>query len=685
MSSKKLQKDMPPFYLVISQIDSKEMYFPLIEYKDGSHKKLGTLPHLLDLQLLKTLKAIHFCLHLPRAYLDFASVDPVGFKHCQKLWLGQRILHIPSTEIEEHFQLLKDSSRHYSVILYEPSLKNDLDKFSELIKNSLLISFDEIRDELVQKVWQEVAKSYDKFSHYDYSNEKFLLKEMDNNFGLKITTSFILKHLGKRSAEHLDKVTQEYICSLHRFIRQHQLVQLHQGHPDKYADESWQSFEIPITLIVPGIAKKYLKLMDVNEEVFLKNEYNNIDNIDKMTPFGQEDVCLKLIGAHEAISHNGCLVYTDPLDFGAFQALDQIETHCQQANFFDGSFIWKKIKTISEILAKVVKWDEGNLILRASYIQAYTKFPVGLMIFDGYTSPLSCIKPIVYRPIMPLTRTFQQHFSVMKESSVLGPKIIILFAEMIDGKEEVGKICRLASKFVRDSFKNNEMILIEIEEFNSMNDLNIYLEKNHIDILVIGAHGHYDKKKNSAGIICGGFFSLGLELVNVPKIVILRSCGTSPMGISSVNIVDMLLRNGCQTVIASSIPIDARKNAHLVVRLFNYILDEKSMLGEKATFLDAWFRVTSTNAVLDIMMSNEKLLTQKDNYVQDFMRRSGEFNIVTRDVYKDTLNALLQISEGEPIHELLQSLKDKNEVIPETCFYQIFGWPDRIFLEELLK
>ena len=60
------------------------------------------------------------------------------------------------------------------------------------------------------------------------------------------------------------------------------------------------------------------------------------------------------------------------------------------------------------------------------------------------------------------------------------------------------------------------------------------------DILYISAHGYYNIKQNMAGIMVGEEFWMASEDINVPPIVILSACHSSPRGMGAVNIACLL-------------------------------------------------------------------------------------------------------------------------------------------------
>lgn len=99
------------------------------------------------------------------------------------------------------------------------------------------------------------------------------------------------------------------------------------------------------------------------------------------------------------------------------------------------------------------------------------------------------------------------------------------------------------SDFVRstliDMEKKYEGFSVTYQQTYSVESILEFIKNNQdADILYISAHGYYNIKQNMAGIMVGEEFWMASEDINVPPIVILSACHSSPRGMGAVNIAD---------------------------------------------------------------------------------------------------------------------------------------------------
>jgi len=388
-----IDETMPPFYLIISNITGDEKYSPILyNHNLDEYKKIGTVPHLLDIDLIKTFYAILISLHFPRCLADYREISGLGFKKMQQLWLGQRIVHIPENFIEPN--LSNNGNRFYSVVFFEDILKDKVLKFKETNPETLFVSFRDINPSIINEVWKRVADSYN-IKEIPTFNRTFF-SDIDENFGKKITTYFTLHHLGQENEPDWNNFNNNQIFKIHHFIQTIEIRQKNNSKGfDQFREEAFNNFKIPLSLIAPGISRKYLQHLGVKDKIFTVIK-NSIYELENMNDYEVEMMCLNLIATHEALAHNGSVLALKNLRFEFFQILDQIEIHCLQAEEEKGEYIWKQLKKLGTKITGFIRDEDITLILRASYINAYTKFPIGLSIFSEYSSPLAFIVPIVY-------------------------------------------------------------------------------------------------------------------------------------------------------------------------------------------------------------------------------------------------------------------------------------------------
>lgn len=163
----------------------------------------------------------------------------------------------------------------------------------------------------------------------------------------------------------------------------------------------------------------------------------------------------------------------------------------------------------------------------------------------------------------PLTRQLQ--LELLKKNQVyLGKKCKVAIAECIINNDE-NKYVYLMSDFVRstliDMEKKYEGFSVTYQQTYSVESILEFIKNNQdADILYISAHGYYNIKQNRAGIMVGEEFWMASEDINVPPIVILSACHSSPRGMGAVNIADMFIRNGAISVLGTFIPVNAYRN-----------------------------------------------------------------------------------------------------------------------------
>ena len=158
--------------------------------------------------------------------------------------------------------------------------------------------------------------------------------------------------------------------------------------------------------------------------------------------------------------------------------------------------------------------------------------------------------------------------------------------------------------------KKYEGFSVTYQQTYSVESILEFIKNNRdADILYISAHGYYNIKQNMAGIMVGEEFWMASEDINVPPIVILSACHSSPRGMGAVNIADMFIRNGAISVLGTFIPVNAHRNLILMTRLFTYIVEAQRKSRQYKTLSDAWCGVVATNAIHELMSESKVLIS----------------------------------------------------------------------------
>jgi CHAT domain-containing protein len=113
---------------------------------------------------------------------------------------------------------------------------------------------------------------------------------------------------------------------------------------------------------------------------------------------------------------------------------------------------------------------------------------------------------------------------------------------------------------------------IQVVSAMSVNEFKrVVHDSDDVDVLVISAHGFYEKSSNVSGFVVGRERLIGHDLDHVPPLVLLSACHVSPRGAGSVTVVDLLLRAGATAVLGTMVPVDVRHNSILMARLLLHI------------------------------------------------------------------------------------------------------------------
>jgi hypothetical protein len=200
----------------------------------------------------------------------------------------------------------------------------------------------------------------------------------------------------------------------------------------------------------------------------------------------------------------------------------------------------------------------------------------------------------------PLSRVMQSELTYAPPVN-LSSGYRVLVAECIPAEDPVGLMSRIAWNSAREfDMSEGYPITFETVECFSISQLNDALDTAP-DVLVISAHGAFRREANVAGIMIGEQICLGPELGEVPPVVILSACHVAPRGLGPVSIADLLLRQGALAVLGTQVPVDVRRNALLMARLFLYLAEALAKRESFSTLLDLWHFIQMSNPVYDIL------------------------------------------------------------------------------------
>jgi hypothetical protein len=106
------------------------------------------------------------------------------------------------------------------------------------------------------------------------------------------------------------------------------------------------------------------------------------------------------------------------------------------------------------------------------------------------------------------------------------------------------------------------------------------------------------------------------------------------------------------------------------------------------TFLDVWHHTTTSNAIHDIVSGNSSLETwayeggRQGHPLWDFKMVRSAGRLRKGHAYKDSEKLLLEIAEERGMGRKCRAWLRNPGYIPETLFYAVIGWPERIVLND---
>lgn len=402
-----------------------------------------------------------------------------------------------------------------------------------------------------------------------------------------------------------------------------------------------------------------------------------------------EAEAIALMGFHRASAKNALYISADSVTKGMLTDLMRLETHCAQDKI-DNKYVWRVLKEFGTRLNELFKEKGIDVLKDVSQITVFSDFPIGLAVLPGCTAPLCCIKPIIYRPLGPLTNAFRFELPKTPQTYIgKGAPFKIVVAECIEKADRIRSWCDILTKQLRELIQEESDIELVVEDIASVHAMERLLIR-HCDtqILVISAHGTYDDETNSAGLVIGNQKWMADDLhVPAPPVVLLSACRVMPRGFGSASVGDMFLKAGAVAVLGTLIPVNVMRSSVLIVRLFTDILEVRNGWSPFRTLDEIWTHIVASNAVHEIVVSSERLEkwanTEKGGCspLMKFKSLCTSERLRRTHVYDDTEKLLRELArqDGEKQEHLLDSVIRSPGYFPESIFYQLIGRPENIF------
>lgn len=689
-------------YIILFKASVTRAYSPIVLHGNMPEQLSSTIGiHGFDKDLLPVLPALWYCTQLPRNGLDTLNLSWEKLKFSQKFEIPQRILLFPSSvdgKLPPKPPMPPDSA---CIIIFADELGTEAREIVKLFDRVIeILPFSLLSSESLKRHWGLIHQTFSPgVPQYCYANS---LIPIGASADILLPGAFLARRLNNGiSVETTDLPTSSdsaYAWAVHRQMELSVLADLEKkGYTQEmlenalkeYEEKGWPDFHLPVVLGVPGTPPRQKKLRQSQTSKLGAKPLDDPDaggSLPKRAPSDSvvEESIIDFLVAHRALARTGIGITCKEIPKKAYEILLKLE------NCWDGAprpfKVWKYLRLLGRELDCVLDEKAKRLLNHAEAATIFSDFPIGLGIIGNDTSPLLCRVPISYRPLTPLTRTVQIEAS-SPQNMFLGAGMSILVAECTPANSAVGFLSRRTWEFQSAQIEKIPNVEIAIREIGAISDLQSALAERDYDVLILSAHGVYNKQSNYAAVQCGKDVLLGERLENLPPFVILSACHVSPRALGAVTISDMLLRQGAVAVLATLIPVDVRKNATLVVRLLTNIFEAKAGRGPFNSLSEIWNHVQTSNAVNDIVSSNNNLKEwafKRQNGIspmEKFMLINSRGKLTKAHIYKDTVKVLRELAVESKIAEQFDVWLAGDNYLPESMFYLLMGYSDSIYFK----
>lgn len=661
---------------------------PIIHFTQGKGGAITAPPgfenigvHGLDPELYPLIEPLWYILHLPQSVADTLDVSCSVIRKVQEFPSTKFIGAVPHPLGRPLDGIVPPDTA--TLHFYPKHLEAELAKDSRAINNLVLAeSFDYLTADNLPHIWKKIHE-FCHGSEKQYCSAKRVLPRVDLSANL-LPFVFMARQAGERGSEPADLPTtkDDALGELARYqavVKATALLEEEKKAPLEaekliaaYVGEAEKNLDIPVSMMLPGLAPAYRKMLDKGGRT----------GSAAAAQAAEKDTLLFLT-THRALAERGAALVGREVNPEAFNLLRALEEHWAAKP--KPQTIWRILGRIGTEVRKSFDPIDLFLMKHASSLSVFADFPLGLVSLDPRLAPLCCMTPIAYRPITPLTRALQFELQSLGITPLWG-ELRVLMVECIPKSDPVGKLSRIGWELALKNLEGPNVKVTRIEPTN-VAEINSELKKIPYDVLIISAHGHYDRQRNTAGILIGENISLGTELGHVPDLVILSSCSVAPRGIGSVNITDLLLRQGAKAVLGTLVPVDVRRNATLMVRFLLYIRETMEGRFPESTLDRIWHHVFTSNAINDVVSSNPSLhewahqRVGKSSPIVDFMAEKSTGRIRKAFIYEDTVTVLREIAQAVGIEEKFDAWM-AGGIIPESLFYVFVGSPNQIAVKD---
>lgn len=678
LSREKFEKDM--FYNYYVVYDSKKVR----RHRNSMH--LYT-PILGDMK-----EALWYCLHLPRHFMDlivspdwvFATGD--GYQ--------QHNIYLISSELSDvEIQLLTENPPTLYICEDEINRIDDLDLIKRFPAPLSSISQKNISNEILNVHWKSLKENtMDIIKEFAIerlpltvkpklliNNNRYILPNlfMTNQYGDgEHAINYLVDnvHDATRRAIMIKKTV--YLANIYNSYG-NRLNNYSSVKFEKIVKENFPFTPTALVLTLSG-GPKYRKSF---------NTYHKDENLSL-----EENELIRFFGVQRSIALQGVYIEGQRISSEFFTLLSQLEKHFYLASFningrINPKYVERVLRKFGKVISDLFEEPLEKFILASSTLVAFTDFPIGLAILPGFSDPLCNIIPISYRPLTPLTLTYEYGITKRDDFYLYERKTFkLLIIECLDSNDKIRKLADIAWEAIKYQSKQYGFIEIFYEEVNSPVEIKEILEKyTSIHMLILSAHGSYDEN-GVAGIIINNEIWLPDVETRVPPIVILSACHVAVKGDGNYTISEAFLRCGALATLGTLIPVGVKKNGILMQQFILYISEVLNGKYACRNLSEAWFNAINHGIVTEVLAMSPKLerwfLTPRESDgrlpAQDYHDKAAKTRIKRGNFHKETIKLLLSIAEKDQMDEYLKAVLNSQGYIAESVFYTFAGYPEKI-------
>jgi hypothetical protein len=693
-----------PLYAVLfsSSENLDEPYLPIVFGPQDA-----TQPHGLDRDMIPAIPGLWYCLHLPNNLYELIDMPLSAIKKSQDLELDHShlILVCPIQAFQQDPFQWPDAYVPALTICPDELLDEGRVRARNLGFAMEAVGYSALSDESLRLHWREIHRLFG--GSTDYLGREPWLSSKADRLATDLPKRWLARQIDAPSSDREDsragggfEEAMQHQVALSAIARLEEDDLSPAAAKERMKDalrEESSRVRVPTTIALPGVPTNYVR------KLFGDQPPPPLDPVAPVKAGGAwasallpdtdsdiEDQVIQFLVAHRAIARTGVGLVLPPVPDAAFHMVARLEDHLRGTP--RPHVVWRMLRQLDALCAPIMTDSFKLAVSRASMITAFTNFPLGLLGLSDDMDPLCCRVPITYRPLLPLTASVQQELRPPTTID-LTDGLRVLIAECIPSDDPVGRASRTGWDVALDLAEQSKFsVEILHEDANSVSDIAAMISRHNPHVLVLSAHGIFDTNTNLAGIRVGEEACLGPELGDVPPVVLLSACSVAPRGIGSVNIADMLLRQGAFAVLGAQIPVNVGHNATLMVRFLIYMLE--SLMGNEPhmTLLDVWHRARTSNAIIDILGGNAPLNNwgytpdpTGATVLQRFMNSTSKDRLRVGHIYADSEEVLGEIADAQGMGAQVRSWLRRPGYVPESLFYAFIGRPERVHLQHNLE